>query len=342
MNPHTGADKFKLTDVTHHPEASKSELTDVTRDIKKFKLENRSSPEADELNNIKQELQKVREKVSSEDPDRTLGEWSKLVRDSQLLYDRSSRVTSEGDQMHKETQQMKDLVQRHFFRASENTYKEMYTTKRTAEWDFPDHERDLIEKYMKHIRQDKKSAVEDTYRLETYIDAEHTRNGLDKKVDVNYDNPVDRIHIAYSNSREDEAKNLKPLHEQETEKDIYQRTLPNSELMHHVQQEAIDEYNQEHENRIPLGEKVPDMTFVRHSLSNKEYKALAPQLDLDRTKPTAYHPGDEEFERLMGEVPNFKAVKHFISQHHPHLEVTQITIIPDRTDSAIIETQARE
>ncbi len=230
---------------------------------------------------------------------------------------------------------MKDSVQMRFFQVSTETYRDLYSTDREAGWAFPDHEKDFIRRYTK-------SEVDDFYRLNTRMREEHTRDGSKKLVGVNYYNPAERFFIYYSHSRIDVTDNLKPLHENETKKEIYQRTLPHSEMMHHLQQEAIDEYNQEHPTPISLDEKVPDMTFVNHALSNKEYIAIAPQLNIDKANPPVYNRGDDKFSLLMKEIPNFKAIEHFISQRHPHLEVTTITIIPDRYDSVIVHAQEKK
>lgn len=265
------------------------------------------------------------------------------MRESQVLHEQSSRVASEGDQIYKDTQGMKDLVQKHFFQASEKTYQDIYRIEKIPQWDMKEQDSNLIRRYIKD-----ENEVEKFYQLNTYIKEEHikpgenTENGEGKKVDVNYYNPKSRTFINFSNSRTEEARILKPLNEHEGEKETYQRTLPHSEMMRYIRREAIDEYNQENAVRISEQEKVPDMTFIRHSLSNKEYKALIPELNIDREKPTPYYQGTDQFRKLMREVPNFKAINHFISQQHSHLEVTEITIEPGHVDSAIVKAQTKE
>ncbi len=328
-------DESEIPSVDNPPRRSMPTTNDVTRNLKAFTEENRSSP--DELDKIKTDLQRTSEKVSAEDPahKHTLGEWSKLLRDTQVLHDKRAHVVPEGDQIYKETQEMKDAIQTRFFQASTNTYRDMYSTNKEAGWAFPDYEKDFIRRYTE-------SEVDDFYRLSTRMRKEYTRNGSKKLVGINYYNPVARVFINYSHSRVDVTDNLKPLYDNETKKEMYQRTLPHSEMMHHLQQEAIDEYNQEHRTKISLEEKVPNMTFAIRTLSHKEYLAIAPQLNIDTVEPTIYNRGDDNFSLLMDKVPNFKAIRHLISQRHPHLEVTKITIIPDRYDSAIVHAQERK
>jgi hypothetical protein len=238
------------------------------------------------------------------------------------------RETGDLSQTLETSQEMKQRAQTTFFQSSEAMRKILHTDKITAGKDFESFVPAFIKRYTN-------SNPEQFSRFITKINAEQAKDGKEKVVGINYYNPVDRVFIAYSNSRDDQADFLKPLREGETKKEIYQRTIAHSEEMYHIQKATTDAHNQRDTPEKVSLQDMRDLTIVRHSLSNEIYKEMRPSLNLTDAKKD-YTQKDPEFQSLMNKVPNFKAVKRLLSQHYPHLEVQQMTILPNAVADAAI------
>jgi hypothetical protein len=272
----------------------------------------------------------------------SLGDWSQLYVDSQALLKQLGRFpSSDHPAMQSSLHDMQDRAQTHFFQSSDAIREALYTDKLFPVSDLERAEpyiQPFIEKYVK-ASSNNGGDYKNFYRNVQKVKAEQTNANQEKTVSINYYNPESRFFIAYSNSREEQAKLLKPLHEGETKKEIYQRTPTNSQDIHHVQQIAVDAHNRENPDRQVSLQDMPDLTIVRHSISNKEYKAVRPSL----TEPKDYTKGDDTFQQFMKDVPNFKSINYLLEQHYPHLEVQKITILPNASaDSALVYAAPKE